>query len=255
MLRCARWAKALSLWIFLDLGLGACSEPRPHSTSRVTSPAAELRPAVAPLPPRQVFVDTLEVPGDQPVFALRGGREEGVVGVVFHGWCSHGMGYLQAFQWAAADAGRFIALQGDHHCGNGPMRGWTNDVVGLDRRIDAALRVYLGAEPPRALVLIGGSQGAERAIDLARAYPQKYRWLVLASGPHEAPARGLSQLEAAYFLVGEHEGQFAMRRSHELWRRAGLRTELEVIHGAGHADFHGQGDALMRRVFAFLNAC
>ena len=199
-----------------------------------------------------MVVDTLPVPGDQPVFALRGGRKGGAVGVMLHGWCSHGMGFLQAFQWAAADVGQFIALQGDHHCGSGLMRGWGNDVVALDRRIDAALRAYLGEEPPAELVLVGSSQGVDRAVDLARRFPAKYRWLILASGPQAIPARGLSQLAGAYLFVGQYEGRGPMHASRDAWGRAGVRAELKVIPGGGHSDFHGQGDALMKAAFYFL---
>jgi pimeloyl-ACP methyl ester carboxylesterase len=199
-----------------------------------------------------VVVETLDVPGDQPVFVLRGGREAGVVGVVLHGWCSHGMGFLQAFQWAAADVGRFIALQGDHRCGNGPMRGWSSDVVGLDRRIDSALRSYLGREPPSEIVLVGSSQGAERAVALARRYPAKYRSLILSSGPGEVSPAGLQRLRGAYFFVGQYEGYLAPQRSRDALRRAGVASELQVIEGAGHADFRGQGDPLLKQAFGFL---
>jgi len=197
-------------------------------------------------------VDTLPVPGDQPVFVLRGGREDGAVGVVLHGWCSHGMGFLQAFAFAAAEVGQFIALQGDHHCGSGPMRGWTNDVVGLNRRIDAALRAYLGHDPPAEVLLVGSSQGVERAVDLARRFPGKYRRLVLGSGPHEVTAAGLSQLSGAYFLVGEHEGHGVARRSQAALSRAGVRAELKIIEHAGHSDFQGQGNPLLKDAFDFL---
>jgi pimeloyl-ACP methyl ester carboxylesterase len=162
------------------------------------------------------------------------------------------MGFLQAFQWAAADVGPFIALQGDHHCGSGPMRGWSNDVAGLDRRIDAALRSYLGA-PASEIVLFGSSQGAERAVELSRRFPAKYRWLILASGPREISATGLTKLAGAYCLRGQHEGSAAMSRSCAAFKRAGVKSAFQVIEGAGHADFHGQGDPLMRRVFGFLS--
>ncbi len=240
------WATLLSAFA---CACANAASPRP-------SPAAESWPTPAlpePMPsPPPVLVDTLDVPGDQPVFALRGGRESGVVGVVFHGWCAHGMGFLQAFQTAAAAAGRFIALQGDHHCGSGPMRGWSNDVTGLDRRIDAALRAYLGHEPPSQILLIGSSQGVERAVDLSRRFPEKYRWLILTSGPHAIPAAGLGRLGGAYFFVGQYEGRRPMQLSRDALGRAGIPVELQVIAGAGHADFHGQGDPLLRQALGFF---
>jgi pimeloyl-ACP methyl ester carboxylesterase len=242
--------RLLALLGFYSATLGCSSGAAPERAA----PALERSTATAATvqPPRQVFVDTLAVPGDQPVFTLRGGRETGVVGVVLHGWCSHGMGFLQAFQWSAADVGRFIALQGEHHCGGSAMRGWSNDDVGLDRRIDAALRAYLGGEIPPEILLVGSSQGADRAVALARRFPAKYRWLILSSGPSEISAAGLSRLSGAYFFVGQHEGRAVMQRSAAALRRAGIRSELRVIDGAGHADFHGQGDPLLKRAFIFL---
>jgi pimeloyl-ACP methyl ester carboxylesterase len=172
--------------------------------------------------------------------------------VVLHGWCSHGMGFLQAFQWAAADVGRFIALQGDHHCGSGPMRGWGGDTDALDRRIRAALRAYLGAEPPAEIVIIGSSQGAERAVALARRFPQRYRHLVLASGANNLTANGLEQLAGAYFFVGQYEALWPMKQSRDALQRAGIPARVQVVQGGGHADFKGQGDPLLRDAFAFL---
>jgi hypothetical protein len=126
-------------WSLVALFLIGCkheSAPKP-----LASPSMQIRAPAAPpvVMQRDVVVETLDIAGDQPLFALRGGNQAGVVGVVLHGHCSHGMGLLQAFQWAAAQSGRFIALQGDQHCGNGPMRAWSGKIAGLDRRIDAAL--------------------------------------------------------------------------------------------------------------------
>jgi predicted esterase len=248
------WRSRFVVLLLVSLGVGCRQRPEPSPVSIRPAPARAVssRPEVAP-PHRNVFVDTQEVPGDQPVFALRGGRADGAVGVVLHGWCSHGMGFLQAFQWSAAEVGRFIALQGDHRCGGGAMRGWSPDVVALDRRIDAALRAYLGQEPPAEVVLIGSSQGAEVAVGLARRFPRKYRRLVLASAPKPVGAAGLSQLAGAYFFAGQYEANPATRASRDALRRAGISVELRVIPSGGHADFHGQGDPLLREAFAFLN--
>jgi len=206
-----------------------------------------------PAPQRYVFVDTLAVAGDQPIFVLRGTdpRAKGV-GVVLHGWCGHGMGVLQAFAYAAADAGRFLALQGDHHCGNGPLRGWSNDTDALDRRIDAALKEYLGEERPSEIVLMGSSQGVDRAIALARRFPRKYRRLILLSGPRAEPAAGLSGVAGAFFLVGQRENQRPTREMAARWQASGIPVQLRIVAHAGHADFGADAEPLMREAFRFL---
>jgi len=224
-----------------------------HAHARPPALAAKLTSASLPEPQRSVFVDTLPVAGDQPVFVLRGAdpRAKGI-GVVLHGWCGHGMGVLQAFAYAAADAGQFLALQGDHHCGSGPLRGWSNDTDALDRRIDAALRQYLGGAPPAEVVLMGASQGVERAIALARRFPRKYRRLILLSGPHAEPAAGLSAVAGAFFLVGQNENQRPSREMAARWKNAGIPVQLRIVAHAGHAEFGADADPLMREAFRFL---
>lgn len=209
----------------------------------------------APAPRRRVFVEALAVSGDQPVFVLRGSDPKGnAVGVFLHGHCSHGMGYLQAFQYAAAEAGRFIALQGDVHCGSGPMRAWSGDTDTLDERIDRALEAYLGAKWTGEVVLGGSSQGVERAVALARRYPRKYRRLILSSGFRELSPTDLHEPLRTYFLVGEHENVWPTKRTVQLWQQAGLNVRMQIIPGAGHGDFHGQGDRRMREAFGFVLA-
>jgi len=219
------------------------------------SPSSALPAASAPTPRRRVFVEASEVPGDQPVFALRGFDPAGkAVGVFLHGHCSHGMGYLQAFQYAAAEAGRFIALQGDVHCGSGPMRAWSGDTDALDRRIDRALEAYLGAKWTGEVVVGGSSQGVERAVALARRFPKKYRRLILSSGFREISPTGLDEHVHAYFLIGEHDNVWPTKRTVQRWEQAGLHVGMQVIPGAGHGDFHGQGDRRMREALRFVMA-
>lgn len=209
--------------------------------------------AAPPENPRYVFVEPLPVSGDQPVFVLRGAdpRAKGV-GVVLHGWCGHGMGVLQAFAHAAADAGQFLAVQGDHPCGTSALRGWSNDTDALDRRIDVALRQYLGREPPAEVVLMGASQGVDRAIALARRFPRKYKRLILLSGPRAEPAAGLSGIAAAFFLVGQNENQRPTREMAARWKHAGIPVQLRIVDHAGHADFGADAEPLMRDAFHFL---
>jgi pimeloyl-ACP methyl ester carboxylesterase len=243
-------------WV-LALALGACSATeRDGGPPLPRAPTAEQRTAPAPAAQvRRVVVERLDVPGDQPVFALRGSAPEGrAVGVFLHGHCGHGLGYLQAFQFAAADVGRFIALQGDVRCGSGALRAWSGDPVALDRRIDRALRTYLGHEPPPELVLGGSSAGTSSALALSRRFPGKYRRLVLNSAFRELSPSGLQRGVRAYFFAGEDEDWWPTRLSAERWRAAGLQVELRLIPNAGHSDFAGEGNSLMREAFSFVLA-
>jgi pimeloyl-ACP methyl ester carboxylesterase len=99
---------------------------------------------------------------------------------------------------------------------------------------------------------VGFSQGATRAVDLARRFPAKYPWIVLVSGPSVVSPQGLGKLRGAYLFVGQHESQAAMRGSQARLSRAGLHADLRIVQGAGHADYHGQGDPLMKQAFEFL---
>jgi hypothetical protein len=244
------------LAIALTATLLSCSrgDPSPGAVPSLAASSA-LPAASAPAPPRRVYVEASPVRGDQPLFALRGFDPEAkAVGVFLHGHCSHGMGYLQAFQYAAAEAGRFVALQGDVHCGGGPMRAWSGDTDALDKRIDRALEAYLGGAWAGEVVVGGSSQGVERAVALARRFPKKYRRLIRSSGFRELAPTGLDEHLRAYFLIGEHENVWPTKRTVQRWEQAGIEVGMQIIPGAGHGDFHGQGDRRMREALRFVLA-
>jgi pimeloyl-ACP methyl ester carboxylesterase len=121
-----------------------------------------------------------------------------------------------------------------------------------DRRIRLALETYLGSDVPSELLLGGASQGVQVAVELARRFPERYRWLVLLSPSKELPVRGLQSLRGAYFLVGEHENQWPAKAMVQKWGYAGIPVTLTVIEDGGHADFHGRGNELMREAFRQL---
>ena len=109
-----------------------------------------------------------------------------------------------------------------------------------------------GPSPPTEILLFGSSQGADRAVALARKFPRKYTRLVLLSGPTEVAPKGLEQLQGAALFVGEMESDWAMKRTAKRWQEAGIRAHFHVIKNAGHADFYGRGNPLMRDAFDFL---
>ena len=219
--------------------------PSKHSLDTMER-AAATTPASSPGP---VWVEPMPVTQDIPAFVLRGSRGGETVGVVLHGYCGHGLGVLQAFQFAAAETGPFIALQGDRPCGSSALRAWSGNIEATDRRIDAALKTYLGDRTPGQILLGGSSQGADIAIRLARRFPEKYRFLFLMGVYKADTARGLKQVERAHFLVGQYENPWPTLLTAQRWRAAGLEVGFTTIAGAGHSDFHGLGNPMMLLIF------
>src|SRR5512147_1798521 len=230
----------MSVLIILFVG-EACQKRAPAQPRRVIPAPTTPLPAATP-PPVPVVVETMPMSGDLPVFVLRGATGHEAVGVVLHGYCGHGLGVLQEFQFAAAKAGPFISLQGDRPCGNGALRAWSLDVAATNRRIDAALSSYLGTAPPAEVVLFGSSQGAVLAMGLARRYPEKYRRLILMGVFKADTAPGLGQLDNAHFLVGQYENPWPSRLTAQQLRRVGVKTGLSTVAGAGHSAFRGDGN-------------
>ncbi len=244
------------LWL-LCIGLLAC-EASPSGqgaakarTDAASATASETKPPPVkpkPKPREQVVVESLAIDGDMPVFALKGGRRDGIVGVVLHGHCGHGLGFLQAFQFGAAAAGQFISVQGDRRCGTGALRAWSADTALTHQRIETALQRYIGKMPDEVL-LVGSSQGAQVAFALARQFPDTYTRLVLLGTFKENKARGLSHLKSVHFFVGEHENPWPSRLSANNLERAGVNAGVTIIEGAGHSDWHGRGNSLIRELF------
>lgn len=240
------WLLVLS---FLSLSCSSSNE-RPQPIPQDARPTSPTPAPTVPKAAEPVVVDPLTVVNDIPVFILRGATGKATVGVVLHGHCSHGQGFLQAFQFAAAAAGPFIALQGDLPCGKGVFRSWSSDVRATDRRIGAALTQYLGTtQLPAEILLFGSSQGANVALALARRFPEKYTRLVLMGVYQSSSASGLQRLRDVHFVVGQDENPWPSRTTAQHLRAAGVRTGFTRILGAGHADFHGQGDRLMSQIF------
>lgn len=185
-------------------------------------------------------MEEVPVAGDLPAFALRGPRGSALNVVFVPGMCVHPLGYAQAFQFAAAEHGPMIAVQGDVSCGDDGSRRWSSDLVAMDRRIDAAWRAAYG-EVPRAITLVGYSQGAERAEALAARMPVKYTRLVLVASPiTPSPAR-LRKARAVVLMAGTWDASRPrMRADVDPFRRVGIASTFIEIPNAQHG---GMGDA------------
>ncbi len=231
--------RSLAAALFL---LGACESPAhrssPAQAGIVTSPSAAHAPSAAAPSAEDRGPVRIEILADgqrAPTFVMRGGPRGGDALLVFlHGMCGHGLGYAQSFQFSAARKGTLIAPQGDMLCAHGPWSSWSGDIEKLDQRISAAFRALGQREPLTDITLIGYSQGATRAEELARRHPERYTRLVSIGAPRAPSAVGLGHLRAALMMAGQYDRQDVMKKGERSLRAAGIPVSFQEIPEATH---------------------
>jgi pimeloyl-ACP methyl ester carboxylesterase len=164
--------------------------------------------------------------------------------------CGHGLGYAQSFQFSAARRGRLIAPQGDLRCGQGDWAKWSANVEALEERIQASF-ANLNTEPGPALVM-GYSQGATRAEQLARSHPERYAWLIAIGAPSAPSPQGLRHLQRAVMMAGERDRQDLMRSAASAFDRAGIPTIFLELPEASHGAMGREPERTMSQAFAWL---
>jgi pimeloyl-ACP methyl ester carboxylesterase len=168
-----------------------------------------------------------------PTFVLRGGPTGSGRLVFLHGMCGHALGYAQSFQFTAARRGRIVAPQGDKPC-HGPWASWSGDLEALDARIVGAFHRLGQTDPIDDVVVIGYSQGAMRAEDLARRWPERYTRLVLIASPRVSSPRGFDRVRSTVMMAGERDRQDLMKQSARVIAKAGIPSTFMVIPEATH---------------------
>ncbi len=221
--------------------------------SSAEMPGAEGAPDPAPAPPPAVRVEDVDVPGDLPAVVVRGERPDGLQMLFLAGMCSNPGGYVTSFQRAAAAHGDLVAVQGDVSCGGeGSARRWSSDLEAMDDRIDAAF-VASGLGPPRDVVVIGYSQGAERGERLVGRWPAKYTSAVLMASPVKPSRANLSRAHAAVLMAGTLD-TFARVQSQSalpLLEKA-LPVTFIDIPGARHGEMGTEPETTMDAALDFI---
>ncbi len=210
----------------------------------------------APEPPprdRPVEVVSVDVPGDQPAYVLHGSRGTDAFIVFLHGRCTHPLGYVQAFQFAAAKKGTVIAPLGDQACGSTPMRRWSLDIDKINQRIEAALKAagHVDPEAWKDVVVIGYSEGASRAEALAARFPERYTRAILIGAPGTPSAARLHKSRGAVMMAGERDAQEPMKAGMRALKAAGVPSTYIMIPGASHGQM-GDGERLMGEALDWL---
>jgi len=242
-----------SAWIFALLAVAACDGHARRATP-LEGPLPNATPASAPASavPRHepVHVEQAKLPSGKIGFVLRGGRGPDRIAFL-HGLCGHGMGYLQSFQFTAAEHGIAAAPHGDVGC-SAEWRTWSYDLGAIDQQIQESLAAA-GAPDARGITLMGYSLGATRAEALARKYPDRYDALVLMGAPTTPQPTRLKHLRAAAMMAGAKDRQDHMKAAAKAFERAGIPSRYFVIPNATHGAMGDTPEKTIDEVFDWLD--
>jgi pimeloyl-ACP methyl ester carboxylesterase len=226
--------------------------PEEPVTRRPLEPSVELiRRDVRADPPPPRFIP---VSGDVPAWVEPAFGETDRAIVYLHGMCGDP---THAGDWAqsAAQHATLIALRGDLGCVGGGSY-WRGDPTFLDYRIRKTVRSVSRAlgRPldDTSLVLVGYSQGAQRAEDLAWTFPKRYSRVALMSGPSAPRFDRVRRLARLAVVRGEHEYRKTYRESATNIDRGGVPAKFFELPGAAHGEVGPNAPEVMSRLFDFL---
>jgi predicted esterase len=250
-----------ALFVLGALALAAASgraEPTPAAPALPASDAGAdaALPRHPPVPPpNYTFIDAS---GDQPIRVLPAATPLPRALVYLHGYCGD-VNAVGAFVPAAAAHGTLIALLGDQPCKDKPGRfKWSNDIRGLDGRIERAVRLVNRAQglqlDAHDITLFGYSQGAVRAESLARFYPTHYPRVILGGPPRRPKAAHFSHIRAIAVFGGELEDTRDMLGGADDLSAAGFRARFFLLSGVDHGDFGDvlEGNRALGEILAFV---
>jgi len=230
------------------------SAAAPRATSTAPPPAA-----LTPTLPPHVEVGAraiVPVPGDQDVIVYSGPAERRRPFVYLHGVCGDPSA-VEAWVHVVTLRGTLVVLRGESPCPDRPGRSsWKAPAATLAERIDRALTAVRahrgGLLDPEDVVLIGYSQGAARAEQLARLRPGSFRRLVLASGPKPPDPAALAATAAVAVLAGSEEHQEPLQAGVAALCAAGLRARYFTLPGAAHGEYGRDGARVIDEALAWL---
>lgn len=220
-------------------------------------PIATLQPAPAPEPePVPLELRSVPVSGDKPArVALPGASTDRAI-IYLHGWCGD-VTKVKSWMDAPSEHGTLIAPFGDYACAGKPGRfRWTADVKFLDYRLRKVVRSVAKATgrelDEERIVLVGYSEGAERAEQLMHAYPKRYTRAILMSGPSVPSYDRVRHAEALVISRGEAEYRTPYRTAAQLIARAGTPALYAELPDAAHGDFGSTPEASLGHMLGWV---
>ncbi len=193
----------------------------------------------------------MPIANDLTAYVVRG-REHRMTMLFIPGMCVHPGGYVMAFQHTAASRGDLVTLQGDVSCGgDGGARRWSSDLAAMEKRIETAFDAA-GLGAPRDVVVIGYSQGAERAERLVARWPERYAAAILIASPIEPAPRDFAHAAAVVTMAGTLDAQEKMRAAVSPLGRAGIPSEYLPLPGARHGQMGEDPEKTMSEALDFV---
>lgn len=242
-------------WFLCGLAMTCCEGVREAAPAPASAPRegtqTHLASVATPADDGPLRFETFQPTSGPPTFVVRGGKPGPGRLVFLHGMCGHGLGYAQAFPRAAAERGTLIAPQGDVSCG-GPWSKWSGNIQELDRRIEEAFSFAGHAPPLREVWLIGLSQGATRAAELAKKWPERYTHLVGIAAPTALRPGQLNSLSAAVMMAGDRDRRDLMQQSQRALQAGGVPALFLVMPDAPHGSLGREPEITMGRALAYL---
>ena len=98
------------------------------------------------------------------------------------------------------------------------------------------------------------SQGASRAVDLVRRFPQRYTRLISMAAPGVIQPGHVKSLRAAVMMAGERDRQDLMRQSERALRQSGVAVTFLLIPEATHGAMGPTPERTMGEALDFLSA-
>lgn len=194
------------------------------------------------------------MPNDRGAFVVKGARAHRRTMLFLGGMCSHPAGYAMSFQHTAASRGDLVGVQGDVSCGgDGNLRSWSSDLEKMDRRIDAAFEAA-GLGKPSDLLVIGYSQGAERAEKLVARWPEKYSRAILIASPTTPSPALLRKAKGVVLMAGTFDiSRARMKGAVGPLRKVGLTAEFFELPNAHHGAMGDTPEASMAAALDVLD--
>jgi pimeloyl-ACP methyl ester carboxylesterase len=235
--------------------IGPAREPAPVAPVVVVEPAPSA-PAPSPAPPSPLPAPReLKVRFDKRITVLPGASGRERVLVYLHGRCGNALAF-EAFARAAHEHGTLISFRGDKKCDDPHRSQWSGDIVTLHRRIRAGVEVAareLGLPLERwPVTVVGYSQGATRAEQLARKLPTIYRSVVLIGGPTEPTVGALRQTERTAIVVGSRDARGHLKEALPKLGQAKIPTLYLELPKAGHGEYGPEAERVMGQALDFV---